>query len=181
MSVSEKGHVDSVMTEQRVFPPSADFASRARIKSLAEYESLYTRANADLEGFWAAEAREHLHWFEPFHTTLQWNEPNAKWFLGGKTNASYNCLDAQIAAGMAIVRQFFGKVSLEIHGRSLTSNCTKKFAALPTCSRRMVSAKATCQHLHADDSRAGDRDAGLRTNRGRAFRDLCWLLGRSDR
>ncbi len=51
MSVSEKGHVDSVMTEQRVFPPSADFASRARIKSLAEYESLYARANADLEGF----------------------------------------------------------------------------------------------------------------------------------
>jgi acetyl-CoA synthetase len=99
MSNANEGHVHSVMIEQRLFAPSNEFSSKARIKSLEEYESLYQRADADLEGFWAAEAREHLHWFEPFHTTLEWNEPSAKWFLGGKTNACYNCIDAQIDAG----------------------------------------------------------------------------------
>jgi len=99
MSASDHGHVDSVMIEQRLFQPSKDFSANARVKSLAEYEQLYARANEDLPSFWAQEAREHLHWFEPFHTTLEWDEPNAKWFVGGKTNASYNCLDAQINAG----------------------------------------------------------------------------------
>ena len=95
----QTGHVDTVMVEQRIFPPSQSFASRASIKSLAEYQQLYDAAAADLEGYWAAQAREHLHWFEPFQKTLQWDEPFAQWFVGGKTNASYNCLDAQIAAG----------------------------------------------------------------------------------
>ncbi len=99
MSNAKDGHVHSVMIEQRVFAPSSNFSGRARIKSLADYEAMYARADADLEGFWAAEAREHLRWFEPFHTTLQWDEPIAKWFVGGKTNACYNCVDAQIDAG----------------------------------------------------------------------------------
>lgn len=93
------GHVETVMVEQRLFPPSEDFARRARIKSLAEYQALYDHAASDFEAFWAAQAKQHLHWFTPFTTTLKWNEPFAEWFVGGKTNASYNCLDAQIAAG----------------------------------------------------------------------------------
>lgn len=91
--------VANVMVEQRLFPPSKEFAQKARIKSEAEYQQLYNHAASDIEAFWASEAREHLHWFEPFTKTLEWNEPFAKWFVGGKTNASYNCLDAQIAAG----------------------------------------------------------------------------------
>lgn len=94
------GHVDTVMVEQRLFPPSEDFARKARIKSLAEYQSLYDQAARNLEEFWAAEAKQHLHWFAPFTTTLKWTEPFAQWFVGGKTNASYNCLDAQIARGI---------------------------------------------------------------------------------
>lgn len=100
MSESNQGHMNSVLVEQRLFEPSADFSSRARIKSLAEYNDLYARAMKDIEGFWAEEAKQHLHWFKPFDTTLQWEEPFAKWFVGGKTNASANCLDAQIAAGL---------------------------------------------------------------------------------
>ncbi len=99
MSNANDGHVHSVMIEQRLFAPSSEFSRQSRIKSLAEYETLYARADLDLEGFWASEAREHLHWFEPFHKTLEWEEPNAKWFVGGKTNACYNCVDAQIEAG----------------------------------------------------------------------------------
>src|SRR5262249_49535958 len=56
---------------------------------------LWNRAKADLEGFWAEQAKE-LHWFKPFDKVLEWNEPFAKWFVGGKTNASYNCLDLHL-------------------------------------------------------------------------------------
>lgn len=101
MSGQGDGRIDTVMVEDRLFPPSAEFSSQARVKSLAEYQQLYDRAAADPEAFWAAEAKEHLHWFEPFTKTLEWNCPDAKWFVGGKTNASYNCLDKQIADGLA--------------------------------------------------------------------------------
>ncbi len=99
MSEHSEGEVHTVMVEQRLFPPTADFAAEARIKSLAEYEELYKRSMKDIEAFWAAEAREHLHWFKPFTKTLTWNEPNAEWFADGETNASFNCLDVHIQNG----------------------------------------------------------------------------------
>jgi acetyl-CoA synthetase len=64
------------------------------------YQSLYERSIVDSEAFWGEEAREHLHWFEPFREVLRWNEPVAEWFVGGKTNASYNCLDRHLEAGL---------------------------------------------------------------------------------
>lgn len=99
MSEHSEGQVHTVMVEQRLFPPTAEFAAEARIKSQAEYEQLYNRSMHDIEAFWAAEAREHLHWFKPFTKTLTWNEPNAEWFSDGETNASYNCLDVHIQNG----------------------------------------------------------------------------------
>lgn len=99
MSGQGDGNIDTVMVEQRRFPPSAEFSSQASIKSFDEYQQLFDRAAADPAAFWAAEAKQHLHWFEPFTQTLQWNCPDAKWFVGGKTNASYNCLDRHIVAG----------------------------------------------------------------------------------
>jgi acetyl-CoA synthetase len=100
MSEQGEGKIDTVMVEQRLFPPSAEFSQQARIKSLEEYQELYARAAADPEAFWEAEAREHLHWFTPFKTTLQWQPPRAEWFVGGTTNASYNCLDRNIELGI---------------------------------------------------------------------------------
>lgn len=99
MSESQHGQVKTVMQETRVFPPSADFASKASIGSMADYENLYQQSISDNESFWGQQAREHLHWFEPFQQVLQWDEPVAQWFVGGKTNASYNCLDRNIDQG----------------------------------------------------------------------------------
>jgi acetyl-CoA synthetase len=90
------GQIDNVMQEGRLFPPSADFVSKALIKSQQEYEALYNAAQQDPEKFWGDLARQELHWFKPFTKTLQWDEPLAKWFVGGQTNASYNCLDAHL-------------------------------------------------------------------------------------
>ncbi len=94
------GQIDSVMQETRLFPPSTDFSAKAVIGSMADYEKLYAESMADSEAFWAKQAREQLHWFKPFTKTLEWNEPFAKWFYDGETNASYNCLDANIDRGL---------------------------------------------------------------------------------
>ena len=96
---NQDGKIATVMREERLFPPSEEFSSRARIKSLEEYEALWNEAKADPPKFWGAMAKEELHWFEPFKDELIWNEPFAEWFAGGKTNASYNCLDLHVDQG----------------------------------------------------------------------------------
>ncbi len=87
--------IESVLNERRLFPPPAEFAANAHIKSFAEYRELYEKAAADPQAFWAERAGE-LDWFEPWHTVLEWNEPFAKWFVGGKINISHNCLDRHL-------------------------------------------------------------------------------------
>lgn len=88
------------MTETRLFPPSKEFSSQCEIGSLEQYETWYQNSISDTEAFWGKEAKEHLHWFKPFTQTLEWKPPFCKWFYDGTTNASYNCLDANIKAGL---------------------------------------------------------------------------------
>jgi acetyl-CoA synthetase len=90
--------ITSVLKESRSFAPPASFAEHAHVPNVAEYERLWRWANETPEGFWAEQAQS-LHWFQPWQKVLEWNEPFAKWFVGGKINASYNCLDRHIAAG----------------------------------------------------------------------------------
>ncbi|MGA9673006.1 MAG: acetate--CoA ligase [Terracidiphilus sp.] len=84
--------IDSTLRENRVFPPPPEFSAKAHIKSLDEYEALYKKSIDDPESFWA-EAAQDLHWFKRWDKVLEWNEPSAKWFVGGKLNLSYNCVD----------------------------------------------------------------------------------------
>jgi acetyl-CoA synthetase len=95
MAKHPDGQIDTVMQETRVFPPPKEFAARARIGSLAAYEKMWREAADDTEAFWGKLAGE-LHWFRPFEKVLEWNEPDAKWFVGGRTNVSYNCLDVHL-------------------------------------------------------------------------------------
>src|SRR3954447_7566756 len=92
--------IDTVMQEKRLFPPPKEFAANARIKSLADYQGLWDRAASDPPAFWGDLARDELHWFEPFEQALDWKEPFAEWFAGGKTNVSFNCLDLNLTAGL---------------------------------------------------------------------------------
>ncbi|MEE8310839.1 MAG: acetate--CoA ligase [Candidatus Binatia bacterium] len=87
--------IESLLHETRTFEPPAEFAAGAHIKSRAEYDDISRRAAEDREGFWAGVAEE-LHWFRKWDTVLEWNPPFAKWFVGGKTNISYNCLDRHL-------------------------------------------------------------------------------------
>src|SRR6516225_10386753 len=84
--------LDSILRENRVFPPPAEFSARAQVKSLEQYEAMYRESIADPEAFWAKAAAE-LEWFKRWDKVLEWNLPWAKWFVGGKTNLSYNCVD----------------------------------------------------------------------------------------
>ena len=95
MASTEATHIDSTLTESRKFPPPAEFSAKAWVKNFDEYQALCKRAEADPDAFWAECARN-LHWFKPFGKTLEWNFPNAKWFVGGTINASYNCLDRHL-------------------------------------------------------------------------------------
>jgi acetyl-CoA synthetase len=92
------GRVASVMQESRVFPPSTEFSSRARIGSLEDYRRVYDEAARDPESFWHARAQT-LPWMKPYAAVLDWQSPTAKWFVNGQTNASAACLDAHVAAG----------------------------------------------------------------------------------
>ncbi|HET7479807.1 MAG TPA: acetate--CoA ligase [Rubrobacteraceae bacterium] len=81
-------------TEVRSYEPPEDFVSQANINDASVYE----KASEDYEGFWAEQARE-LHWFKEFDQVLDWDPPEAQWFVGGKINAAYNCLDYQVEQG----------------------------------------------------------------------------------
>ena len=83
--------IDDLLHEDRTFPPPADF----RRDAVAADPGIWDRAAADREGWWAGFAKE-LHWESPWHTVLEWNAPDAKWFVGGRTNVAYNCLDRQL-------------------------------------------------------------------------------------
>jgi len=88
--------IESVLHEKRLFQPPSNLAKNAAIKNMAEYKALYDQAAADPATFWAELAEKELHWFKPWEQTLDWQPPFAKWFVGGKINISYNCLDRHL-------------------------------------------------------------------------------------
>ncbi len=95
--MSDSGAViESVLKEQRKFPPPAEFAAQAHIGSMEEYRALCAEAEKDPEAFWARIADEHLDWFEKWDKVLEWEAPFAKWFVGGKLNVSHNCVDRHL-------------------------------------------------------------------------------------
>ncbi|MDA0204236.1 MAG: AMP-binding protein, partial [Acidobacteria bacterium] len=88
------------MPIEKFYPPSAEFAAKARISGMPAYERLFAEAKADPQAFWADIARENIHWFKPWDKTLDSSEaPFYKWFVGGKTNMAYNCLDRHVENG----------------------------------------------------------------------------------
>jgi acetyl-CoA synthetase len=88
-------NIESVMHEERVFPPPEEFSKNAHIKSMEEYERLCAEAARDPEAYWARMAEE-LDWFKKWDTVLKWEPPHAEWFVGGRLNVSYNCLDRHL-------------------------------------------------------------------------------------
>jgi acetyl-CoA synthetase len=99
--IAKSSSITSFSTEVRVFPPSKEFSKKARIPSMALYKKMYADSIRAPEKFWAKQAAEELVWFKPWTSVLQWKEPVAKWFAGGKLNLSYNCLDRHLGTPTA--------------------------------------------------------------------------------
>ena len=90
--------IESVLQESRRFPPPEGFRSKARLAGLEAYERLYRQSLDDPDTFWGDTAAE-LHWFKRWDRVQAWDEPHVRWFVGGQTNLSYNCLDLQVERG----------------------------------------------------------------------------------
>jgi acetyl-CoA synthetase len=129
--------IETLLDEQRTFPPPAAFRAAAHVRDQGPYE----RAQRDREGYWADWAKQ-LEWIRPWDRVLEWKPPHAKWFLGGKLNASANCLDRHVRAGRG------DKVALIWEGE-------------PGDGRRI-----TYRELHAEVSKFGNVLKGLGVARG---------------
>src|SRR2546423_15524752 len=85
------GAIDALLQEDRRYPPTEDFKAAANWSE----PSIYQKADADYEAFWAEQARA-IDWFKPWSQVLEWNVPWAKWFVGAEVNASFNCVDRHL-------------------------------------------------------------------------------------
>ena len=85
------------MAEEKIYPPSPDFVKHAHVQGMEGYRQLYERAREHPEEFWAELAEKELFWFQKWSHAFEWQPPFAKWFVGAKTNISYNCLDRHLA------------------------------------------------------------------------------------
>ncbi len=95
--MSQEG-ISVLMDEKRTFAPDKEFSAKAHIKSMEEYERIYKRSVEDPEGFWADMAESMLVWDKKWNKVLEYNfqKPEIKWFIGGKLNVSFNCLDRYV-------------------------------------------------------------------------------------
>ncbi|MGO8930166.1 MAG: acetate--CoA ligase [Limisphaerales bacterium] len=89
-------NIESVLQEARVFAPPKAFSRRAHLKSLAQYRKLYHQSIQSPKKFWGRQAKAELVWFKRWSRVLKWEEPYAKWFVGGQLNVSHNCLDQHL-------------------------------------------------------------------------------------
>src|SRR3954453_7091484 len=87
--------IEDYLLEERRFPPSESFKDHALVASI----HLHEEADRDYQGFWARQAASLLDWQQEWDTICDWQLPYAKWFVGGKLNVSYNCLDRHVANG----------------------------------------------------------------------------------
>lgn len=107
--MSDSQNIQSVLTENRSFPPAADFVARARLNT-ERLAALHAEAGRDHVGFWAGLARKELAWQTPFTQALDDSRaPNYRWFADGKLNVSANCLDRHLGAkgDKIAIRLFF--------------------------------------------------------------------------
>jgi acetyl-CoA synthetase len=104
--------IDTLFLEERRYPPPADFAAHANAQP-----SIYDES---FESFWEREGRERLTWFEPFTSLYEWELPYAKWYLGGKLNVSYNCVDRHVEAGRSDTVAFHWEGEPDGERRALT-------------------------------------------------------------
>ena len=170
--------IESVLHENRVFPPSEDFVKQANISGMAAYQAMCAEAERDFEGFWAKHARAELLWHKPFTKTLdESNAPFFKWFHDGELNASYNCLDRHLATQpdkVAIIFEADDGTVTTITYKELYHDVCRFANALKSQGHQEGRPRP---RLHADVDPGGRRDAGVRAHRRHALGGVRRLFG----
>ncbi|HPA21066.1 MAG TPA: acetate--CoA ligase [Verrucomicrobiae bacterium] len=95
--MTQIGNIESRLKERRVFKPHRTFATKAHVRSMAEYRRMWRESVQHPEKFWGRAAKEHLSWFRTWRKVLSWKPPFAQWFAGGKLNVAHNCIDRHAA------------------------------------------------------------------------------------
>ncbi len=85
------------MSEATPYTPSPEFSAKAYVPNMDAYKTLWERAKENPEQFWSELAEKEIYWFEKWKDVFEWNPPFVKWFAGGKTNISYNCIDRHLS------------------------------------------------------------------------------------
>ena len=165
---------DPHVLDEKPVPPPEEFSKRAHVKSLDEYRKMHERALQDPEGFWGEQAKM-LDWFEAPKRTLEWNLPHAKWFVGGKLNVSYNCLDRHLeenANKPALLWEAEDGSKLEFTYAELH----QRVCRIRQCARvHWRQSGRRGHHLSSHDSRIAHRHAGVRAHRRDALGDF-WRI-----
>lgn len=169
-------NIESILQENRLFHPPSEFSQNAHIKSLEDYQRLYDKAKADPQQFWADLATTELAWFQKWDTVLDWQPPFAKWFVGGKMNISYNCLDRHLTTWRK------NKAALIWEGepgdsRTLTyAQLHREVCQFANVLKQLGVEKGRSRwNLYANDSRSCDRYVSLCENWRTPQRSIWWI------
>ena len=112
MTETQAQTIETMLLEERRYPPPPDFGAQANARP-----DIYERG---FEEFWESEGRERVTWFEPFERLLEWEPPYAKWYLGGRLNVTYNCVDRHVEAGRGDTVAYFWEGEPEGDRREVT-------------------------------------------------------------
>ena len=170
--MSDASDRDTCLAEERRYPPPPEFAAQANAQP-----DLY---ELSFEELWEREGRERVTWFEPFTELYEWELPYAKWYLGGKLNACFNCVDRHVEAGRGDkVAYYWEGEPDDDRRRSRSPICSRETTRLANALQALGVRKGTpVGDLHGHGPRAADRDARVRADRGAAHGRLRRVLGR---
>ena len=181
--MTDPASIESVLREDRRFEPPSDIDARVgglHVARLDDYRAMHRRSLEDPEGFWA-EVAGTLDWFTPWERVLEWNAPDAKWFVGGTTNVCHNCVDRHVAAGHG------DEVAIIWEGEPMPGGTPEirrlTYRDLQVETSRLANALQglgvgkgdVVHHLHGHGPGAGGRHPCVRAHRGGALGDLRWL------
>ena len=164
--------IENLFLEERRYPPPPEFAAQANAQP-AIYDE-------DFEAFWEREARERVTWFEPHTKLYEWEPPYAKWFLGGKLNIAYNCVDRHVEAGRGDKVAFHWEGEPDGDRRAITyADLLREVVRTANALKALGVRKGTAVGIYLGMvPEARDRDARLRAARRAAHGRLRRLLGR---
>ena len=171
MSTTHEHTIDTMQLEERRYPPPADFAAQANAQA-----DVYEQ---DFERFWDEQGRGRVSWFEDYSELYQWQPPYAKWYLGGRLNACFNCVDRHVEGGLGDRAAFHWEGEPEGDRRTITYAELQRDVVRWANALKLLGVEKGNggRDLHGHGAGAAGGDAGLRAAGSAAHGGVRRLLG----